>query len=599
MRSAVIAAIAAVSSAAEASSKEPILLEDVVVRNAARDARTVLDTPVGATVLEREALERRQADTFEELIGDAPGVLIEGGPRGAAQEPNIRGFADEQIVLRVDGGRFNFNQAHRGRFFLDPDIVERVEIVRGGGSTVQGSGALGGVIALETRDAYDLLEEGQTIGARLRTSFETNGEGFGQTATIYGASDGVDALGFVAYRDMGDDFEDGSGTDIRASQVDIVNGLGKLGFEVGEAGRVEAILSYYEDDGVTPSALDDVATDDNVVDRGSEIFTGRLSFDYAPTGQDLIDLSLLGYFNTLEISEDRISDLRGDRTQYDTYGVEATNRSEFQAGIPIGFVYGVELLRDEQSGSRDGEDRLQFPEASITTYSAFAEAEIEVAPGLTILPGLRFDRFELDPDGFDDRSDSEFSPRVGVSYRPTANLQFYGNYARAFRAPSLTELYSDDVHFATDGFAIDDATTFTGINEFVPTPDLEPETSDQFEFGMRFSDNDVFRRGDALSISIGGYYARVDDFVDVNVQFIDFATSRFDPVSGQILVDGTTTNVNVDAELYGVELEARYDAGLWWASLAGSLPRGENRETGATLGSLPQDRLTVGLGLRP
>ncbi|MEO0362135.1 MAG: TonB-dependent receptor, partial [Pseudomonadota bacterium] len=47
------------------------------------------------------------------------------------------------------------------------------------------------------------------------------------------------------------------------------------------------------------------------------------------------------------------------------------------------------------------------------------------------------------------------------------------------------------------------------------------------------------------------------------------------------------------------ELEARYDAGLWWASLAGSLPRGENRETGATLGSLPQDRLTVGLGLRP
>ncbi|MEM7547777.1 MAG: TonB-dependent hemoglobin/transferrin/lactoferrin family receptor [Pseudomonadota bacterium] len=581
-----------------AFAESPVLLDEVLVENASRAERAVIDTPVGATVLPREDLERRDADTFEELIGDAPGVLIEGGPRGAAQEPNIRGFSDEQIVLRVDGGRVNFNQAHRGRFFLDPDIVQQVEIIRGGGSTVQGSGALGGVIAFETRDAYDLLEEGQTFGARLRTSFETNGDAFGQTATAYGALDGFDVLGFAAYRDIGDDLDDGSGVDIRASEIDVINGLGKVGFQIGEAGRVEAILSYYTDDGITPSVLDNVATDGNIVDRDTEVFTGRLGFDYAPVGSDMLDLSALVYFNTLEITEDRISDARADTTSFDTFGLELTNRSEIDIGMPLNLVYGVEFLRDEQSGERNGGDRLQFPDASINTYSAFIEADLEVLPGLSILPGVRFDRFELNSATQPDRSESEFSPRVGISYRPTDNLQIYGNYARAFRAPSLTELYSDDVHFAAQGFQLDPTTTFSGINTFVPTPNLQAESSDQFEFGIRFSDRDVFQKGDALSVSVGGYYANVDNFIDTSVQFIDFSTAQFDPILNQLVVGGTTTSVNVDAELYGAELEARYDVGLWWASLAGSLPRGTG-DTGERLGSIPQDRITLGLGLRP
>ncbi|MEO1613135.1 MAG: TonB-dependent receptor, partial [Pseudomonadota bacterium] len=386
---------------------------------------------------------------------------------------------------------------------------------------------------------------------------------------------------------------------IRASQVDIVNGLGKMGFEFGEGARAEAIFAYYTDDGITPSAADGAATDANIVDRDAEIFTGRLGFDYDAPDSDLIDLSVLGYFNTLEITEDRVSDARADETTYDTYGIELTNRSAFDFEVPFSLVYGVELLRDEQEGSRNGADRLQFPEASITTYSAFIEGDIEVAPGLTILPGVRFDRFELRPDRFADRSESEFSPRVGISYRPIDQVQIYGNYARAFRAPSLTELYSDDVHFATEGFPLDATTTFTGVNRFVPTPGLEPETSDQFEFGFRYSDDDVFQPGDALSFSVGGYYARVDDFIDTSVQFIDFSTASFNPFTGGLTVGGTTTNVNVDAELYGAELEARYDAGLWWASLAGSLPRGTDRDTGLSLSSLPQDRITIGLGWRP
>ncbi|QIE56963.1 TonB-dependent hemoglobin/transferrin/lactoferrin family receptor [Pikeienuella piscinae] len=582
-----------------ARAEGPILLEDIVVESASRDARSVLDATTGVTVVDRGEMDRRQASDFEGLIGDTPGLTIEGGPRGAAQEPNIRGFSDDQVVLRLDGGRFNFNQGHRGRFFIDPEIVERVEVIRGGGSTLHGSGALGGVISIETRNAYDMLEPGETMGARLRTSYETNGDAFGQTGTVYGATGGFDALGFLAYRDKGADYRDGDGVDIRASEVDIGNGLAKLGYEMGESSRIEGIFSIYRDDSITPGAQDTPATGGNIVDRDAETLTGRLSWDYDPVGDDLIDLSVLAYFNTLDIDETRQIDGRRDTTDYDTIGFEALNRSRFDAGVPVELVYGVEFVRDTQSGTRDSAARLQFPDATATTYAGFAEATIEVAEGLTIIPGIRFDRYELDPDGaFSSRNESQFSPRIGVSYRPIPQLQFYGNLARAFRAPSLTELYTDDVHFAVPGFPLGPGSVFTGVNEFQPNPDLKPETSDQIEVGARFSDRDVIQAGDALSFSIGGYYARVDNFIDQQVSFIDFSTGQFNPLTGNFEVGGSTTNFNVDAELWGAEAEIRYDAGLWYAGLGLTVPRGEN-DSGDALSSLPQDRLTATVGFRP
>ena len=55
------------------------------------------------------------------------------------------------------------------------------------------------------------------------------------------------------------------------------------------------------------------------------------------------------------------------------------------------------------------------------------------------------------------------------------------------RAPSLTELHTDGVHFATPGFPLGPTgPTFTGVNSFVPNPDLEPDTSLQYETGARW-----------------------------------------------------------------------------------------------------------------
>jgi hemoglobin/transferrin/lactoferrin receptor protein len=573
------------------------MLDEITVVSAARDARPLLDTTLTATVREGEALDERQATDFQELIGDVPGLTIEGGPRSISQEPNIRGFVDDQIVLRFDGGRFNFDQAHRGRFFVDPDIVERVEVIRGGGSTLYGSGALGGVIAIDTRNVDDLLAPGDGFGARLLGGYASNGEIGQASATVYGRQGRFDALGFFGWQPMGADLEDGDGTEIRNSALDVTNALLKLGFEPDEASRFELSSSLYHDDGTVPPNSNDASDPLTDVDREADVSTLRLGWDYTPAGNDLVDLSVLGYFNGLEITEDRDSDGRNDVTNYDTYGFEVVNRSRFEAGAPVTLVYGVEALRDSQEGTRDGVSRPQFPKAEATTLAAFAEATIAVTDRLEIVPGLRYDNYRRDPDGdFDEVEEGFWSPRIGVSYRPSASWQVYGNLARAFRAPSLTELYNDDVHFAVPGFPLGPGVTFTGVNSFVPNPDLEPEKSTQVEIGARYAAADVFRDGDTLHASANAYYADVEDFINQTVTFVDFSTAV--PGPGGLLVGGTTTSTNVDARLWGLEGEFAYDAGPWFGGLLLTVPRGE-ADGGGPLGSIPQDRVTATLGVRP
>ena len=603
-----------------AAQDNPVDLGTVTLNAGQRDERALLDSPVSATVIDRETLERRQAQDFNELIGDVPGVLIFGGPRSVSHTPSIRGFSDRQVVLRFDGGRMNFGQAHRGRFFLDPDLVQRVEVVRGGGSTLYGSGALGGVIAVETRDAADLLRPGQTTGARVSFGSSSNGDILKRNLSVYGDYGMFDFLAFAGDRRMGDDFERGEDEgEIGASQVDLQNSLLKFGFEPNPDHRIELSLSQYEDDGELPPNSSNVSDPDENVERDASQRTQRLSWDFKPEGNELIDLSVLYYANQLTINEDRDRDGREDETTYNTRGLEVTNRSSFDIGLPVDLVYGFEIFDDEQEGERNGEARNAFPNATARTVGIFAEGTFQLSESLDLIAGLRHDHYTRDPDDDSlDKVDERFtSPRIGLSYRPNDNWQIFGNVSRAFRAPSLSEIYNDGTHFAFGGFPTSEpsVTVIPGFpptiiqtpgnidnsdNTFVPNPDLKPEVATQFEIGARFSDVDVARPGDSLNVSVTAYNAQVNDFIDIIVE--DFPDSPSSVTPGfpfnQRFFNANTITENADARLWGLEAELDYDAQRWYIRSGLSINRGE-RDDGGNLGSIPQDRLTATIGFRP
>jgi hemoglobin/transferrin/lactoferrin receptor protein len=558
-------------------------LDTILLGSAFRDDRALLDTPVAVTVRDAAALEARQAGTFEELIGDIPGVSIGGGPRGIAQEPNIRGFTDDQIVLRFDGGRFNFGQAHRGRFFVDPALVRTVEVVRGGGSTLFGSGAMGGVISVETVDAADLLAPGQTMGGRVTLGYGANGGQANAATTLFADWGAWDALLFLGGRQVTEDIRAGTGATVPFSQIEQGNAMLKLGFEPAPDSRIELSYALYRDDTLVPSNSNAGPGATNpVVDRNAEVQDIRLGWDYAPEGSDWIDLSVLFYANRLAITESRIppNAPRLDETRYDTTGLEIVNRSSLDIGVPVDLVYGIEVFRDSQTGLRDGAPRLAFPDAEATTLGVFAEATIGLGAALDLIAGVRYDRYERRPDDPTLAAVNEafVSPRIGLSYRPNDQWQIYGNLSRAFRAPSLSELYNSGLHFPGNPFG-----PFPPDNFFVPNPGLQPEESTQVEIGARFDGTDVFAAGDRLGFSANLYYATVDNYIEQRVNI--FA--------------GTTTSANVaSATLWGLEAELDYDAERWFAGAGLAIARGEN-DAGGWLGSIPQDRLTLEAGVRP
>ena len=132
---------------------EPVHRLDQVVVTAARRAQTVDETLAPVTIINRQEIERSQATSVTELLSRVPGVQIasNGGP-GSKSGVFIRGTSTEQTLVLMDGQKINTAQAGAAPLeYLDPDQIERIEVVRGPRSTLYGADAVGGVINIITR----------------------------------------------------------------------------------------------------------------------------------------------------------------------------------------------------------------------------------------------------------------------------------------------------------------------------------------------------------------------------------------------------------------------------------------------------------------
>ena len=182
------------------ASAENIYKLDQVVVTAARTAQTVDETLAPVTIIDRAQIENSQSTTVAELLNQsAPGVQItsNGGP-GSNSGVYVRGTKTAQTLVLLDGRRINAASSGSAPLeFIDPQTIERIEIVRGPRSTLYGADAVGGVINIITRKGsgrpaltvkagggnrrtgeYGLNYNGETantrfnVGARL---FETRG----------------------------------------------------------------------------------------------------------------------------------------------------------------------------------------------------------------------------------------------------------------------------------------------------------------------------------------------------------------------------------------------------------------------------------------
>lgn len=561
---------------------------------------------------------------------------------------NIRGIGGNRVLTRIDGiptaEQFSFGPLSVPQTFLDVDAISSVEIVRSASSSLYGSDALGGIVSVVTQDPRDLLD-GRETAARLRVGYDSRDREWSESlAGAFGRERWEGSL-LLSRRDGHERENQGTVETANATRTapnpadrEATQALGKMVFRPRETSIVKLGLEVF--DGAADTA---VLSSQGVQNLGAgfppgTVFTLETADFEARDEVDRYRLSLEqslqrsgGLFDTLlwrVYGQDHEAEQRTDERRVTTQGgpvfgplrTTTVNRSGlltfeqqrlggeaqlmryFEARrVPVLLTYGVSGSQDRFDQRRDRIDvnaatgavvpgalpfpTKYFPASEVVELGAYLQAEVDLAGGrLKLVPGLRFDRFDLDADQEDqvfqngnpgilppvDLSDSAVSPKLSLVYSPTGSVAVFAQYARGFRAPPFSDV--------NNGFT-NVASGYTTL----ANPDLQPETSDNYEVGVR-------SRLGKTSFGLTLFDNHYDDFIETVTVGVNPATN---------LIEFQPQNLT-EVRIRGVELAG--ESALSRAfRLRGSFAwiEGEDESTNEPLNSIPPSRLVLGLQYRP
>lgn len=557
---------------------------------ATRTKRDVFQVSETVGIVNSEQLLRKQAIDLSDVFEDMPGVAIVGGPRGVGTGINIRGLDDSRVLFLLDGARQDFNRAHNSRIFLDPELLKRVEVVRGPSSAIWGSGALGGVVAFTTKGAADLLSPGKNFGVSVKGGFQSaSTQGLG-SGSIYGvAGNTFDYLLNFSYRNA-DDLRMGNGSKLKNSSFESYSSLAKFNWNPGLYHNIMFSAQTFDQMGNVPSNPQIASTPDDLVGRNTEQRNFTLRYRYENARNALLDPEILVFHNITDTSEDRKHDHRRDRTEFTTTGINARNSSQLNlasSNFLQTFTYGIDYFHNEARAKRNGVSRPSFPDAKTDVVGIYLQDEITIWSRFTLTPGIRWDYFESQSQAGSvsakNNKDDAVSYKIGGVFKITDWLSLVGAYNEAFRAPNLTELFTTGTHFSCGpGCA----------NLFVPNSDLKAEKAFNKEFGLRVQKDNLLFAGDTFRFRGTYFHNKVTNFIDLNVNFVPF------PVPGNMNGGGVTTSANVrNALLKGFELESNYEAKYGYVGLSYAETRGNNLTDGGALSNIQPEKWIVRAGL--
>lgn len=541
----------------------PLADESVTVVGA---APSIDAAPAAATtLLPHRHIASRSPEHLLQALETVPGISQVS--EGHASVPAIRGLSRGRVLLLVDGARVTSERrVGPGATFLDPSVVDGVDVARGPGSVAYGSDALGGVISVRTRSVQP--------NTPLRVS--------GQASVGAGVPDGRGAVeisrGFAKGGIMFGGHARGAGDwDSPEDDTEIFNsGWKDGGFLIKgnhQAGPGKVAVGWQSDFG-------------RDVDRPRN--NSRTVRFYAPyenahrftTGYDLSKvggfdaLRFTGFLGTFEqrTDQDRFptattgrSIERADVSAKD-FHVKATGergfgRARLEGGVDVNGRFGLEALDVIQAFNLAGDLTVNTTNVSVenahrTDVGAFLQADFAAARALRLSGGIRGDRVTTQNSGgyFGDRSTSNgaFSGFAAGTVGPFSGVSVTAQVARGFRDPTLSDRYFRGP---------------SGRGFITGNPDLEPETSLQFDLTGRYT-------AAGTQIGVSYYSYRIDDLIERYSTQTDFFFFRN----------------RGHGKIRGFEIESRSDLGRGYSvELGVNIGRGELDDDGANLDDISPD----------
>lgn len=564
--------------------EDPSSLMDTVTVMATKSPKSTFDYPGIATVVDPSNPAVAGSSGIKQLLKDVPGVEFDGSARRNGQTITMRGYNTNGLVILLDGVRQRGESAHDGKFFIDPNLLKSVEVIRGPSSSLYGSGGLGGVIAFETKNASDFLAPGETSGAITTAGFGSVNDEWLLSQTGFMRNDKIDLLASFTKRNSGD-IELGDGSSLSAKD-DISSGLIKAGWSISPFSTVKVNLQQYQNDAKEPNNPQSSSDSDRF---NKKVQTNLASLDYQYNNPDnpWLNLKTKLYHNTINIDEKDRSSGRSLAREMDTSGINIENQSTFQSSDNFKqvFTYGVEYYNEEQNGkdsTGSGGESGGIPDAENDYWGVFFQDEIEFSGQfgkLLFIPGVRLDNYEAENATGSKLDESEVSPKFGMTYKPQEWLMLFGSYAHAFRAPTMTEMFTTGTHFVIPGL---------GSNVFVPNPNLRPETNKTLEYGFGMQFDNVIQTDDKAHYKVARFHTTAEDYIDTQVNVTFFPSCC-----------GTSTSTNIDkASLDGLDFEGGYENKRIRATLNYSEISGRNDNTKEYLTSITPETVRTNVALK-
>lgn len=471
------------------------LLEDVlglneVVLSATRYRVNKNETPVVVNVLESKLFNATQSLSVADALIFSPGVRVETNCQNCGfTQVRINGLPGAYSQILINGRAvFSALNSVYGLEQIPTNIVDRIEVVRSGGSALYGSSAIAGTINIITKEPVlnswaissdfglingesanrslafnasvvsDDLRSGVTVFGidRDRESYDANGDGFTELVKLKNTSVGTKA--FLLPNDN--------------SKISLDLTALKEYRRGGERLYLAPHLTDITEE-LTHNTLIGGLTYDFFNDGRSNNFTVYVS------GQNTNRMSYYGGLGGGRTLADTLSAAKAYGNTDDFSGIagaQFTKNFDNEDVLILGAEYKNANTNDQIAGYN------RIVDQNVNSYAAFAQYEWSPFSSFTALLGARLDHVKVnglytvgDISREVDLSPTVISPRFTFLYDITKNLQFRGGYARGFRAP---QAFNEDLHISSVG----------GEPKFVIlSEDLETEFSNAYTGSLNYS----------------------------------------------------------------------------------------------------------------
>lgn len=521
---AVSSALAALYAFAPAAHAEEALTTETVRVTASRVEQELMDVPMSVSVLTAEDIERSSAQTVGDLLKDIPGVKVMNDGSQGMKRVQIRGEDAFRTLVMIDGQRVSEHKSMSGApILISPDEIERIEVIKGPASVLYGSDAVGGVVNIITKKA-----SAKAFSAQASAGMNSSNNGKSVSASIAGTVEGFEYR-LTAGTDRADDLSTPAG-DVPNTSFNSRQASAYLAYNFSPETKAGLRLETYDLEFHTglleaekaAGGYDDFAVDVPQWKREK----ATVFFETNNVTDTLVRVRTDAYFqrsdksmhNLVHMSSVKM-DNYADNT-IDQYGF--TLQTDWQLGDAHYLIAGYEFNYDDLSA----ETNMHIRPTSKPVYArmiyvndgyqmmnaAFASMESKLPADVTLTYGARYTwvkgdvttdsgkgagmgadpgRPDLTTREKNSQTDSRAVFNLGAVWRGIEHTAVRASWAQGFRTPNLMERYIP---------------TSMGGGNVIANPDLKPETSNNFELGVRFTP------GRAV-LDVAAFYSDADDYI--------------------------------------------------------------------------------------